>query len=1102
VQTKSNNVTLTYTGQTGSAIQDSVSIDYAEPDLVITKAFSPDTGLDAGDTVTIILMVANNGTSPAYDITLTDTLNSGGELLFDLISIVEGTTPPRFAYSYANPTVSWEMTSGSLAAGAQGTFQFTGEVRGSVVTGSSFANSAAVSGNSQAGVVAEERTTTDTGSDTVITASPTITQALKSGSASWTSDTAPIEIAIGEVLTYQVAATLPEGVTQADGVTASIISILPVGFAYITDTATIQAVADNGLNGSIYGAISTSAQPFTPTLSGQDLEFDLGTLTNSDNDGGAEQIIFEYSLLVLNTADNNRSNSKVNTIALNFLNKDNSPQSITDTTSQTIVEPNLFLTNTVDPMTVEGGDTATFTLIVQNPISTTVTRAWEPVITDTLPAEYETPSIMSVIHSQFGALPSSGTFVGNKLTVDPSNDLASNDNHLDPGQTITVTYAASVIPSLKEAQIDNIATVRATSLLGVSGTPGAAGSSTGERTGTGIGENDLLVSVTTTLTLVNDAPVATNDMYTATEDMPLLITVTSVISNDIDIENDPLTVTVDSDVNHGTLNLNPNGSFTYTPSFNFNGNDFFSYILSDGVLTDTATVSLTITPVNDAPIATVDAFTTAENHPILIAAPGVTGNDLDYDADPLTVTLESDVSHGTLTLSPSGSFVYTPSLHFNGSDFFSYILSDGVLTDTATVSLTITSINDTPVATNDMYTATEDMPLLITVTSVISNDIDIENDPLTVTVDSDVNHGTLNLNPNGSFTYTPSFNFNGNDFFSYILSDGVLTDTATVSLTITPVNDAPIATVDAFTTAENHPILIAAPGVTGNDLDYDADPLTVTLESDVSHGTLTLSPSGSFVYTPSLHFNGSDFFSYILSDGVLTDTATVSLTITSINDTPVATDDAFILTEDLPLQIVATTIISNDIDIENDRLSVIVDSDVSNGTLTLSPSGSFVYTPSLNFNGSDYFTYILSDGVLTDTATVSLTIIPVNDAPVATNDTFTTAENHPLIIAVPGVIDNDIDYDADRLTVTVSSGVSNGTLILNPSGSFVYTPSLHFEGDDFFTYILSDGVLTDKATVTITVTSMDQILFLPVVVSGYYLLVPPEQQEPQRSLAH
>jgi hypothetical protein len=116
-------------------------------------------------------MVANNGTSPAYDITLTDILNSGGELLFDLATIVDVSTPARFAYSYANPTVSWEMTSGSLAAGAQHIFQFQGEVRDSVVTGASFANSATVSGNSQAGVVAEERTTTDTGSDTATTAS-------------------------------------------------------------------------------------------------------------------------------------------------------------------------------------------------------------------------------------------------------------------------------------------------------------------------------------------------------------------------------------------------------------------------------------------------------------------------------------------------------------------------------------------------------------------------------------------------------------------------------------------------------------------------------------------------------------------------------------------------------------------------------------------------------------------------------------------------------------------------------------------------------------------------------------------------------------------
>ncbi|NEU06746.1 tandem-95 repeat protein, partial [Flavihumibacter sp. R14] len=175
-----------------------------------------------------------------------------------------------------------------------------------------------------------------------------------------------------------------------------------------------------------------------------------------------------------------------------------------------------------------------------------------------------------------------------------------------------------------------------------------------------------------------------------------------------------------------------------------------------------ATVTLTVTPVNDAPVALNDAYTTTEETPITIAAPGILVNDSDIDGDAITAIKVTDPANGTLVFNADGSFTYTPNANFNGTDSFTYKVSDGSLeSNTATVTITVTPVNDAPVALNDAYTTTEETPVSVPLPGVMTNDSDIDGDAITAIKVTDPANGTLVFNADGSFTYTPNANFNG-----------------------------------------------------------------------------------------------------------------------------------------------------------------------------------------------------------------------------------------------------------------------------------------------------------------------------------------------------
>ena len=281
-------------------------------------------------------------------------------------------------------------------------------------------------------------------------------------------------------------------------------------------------------------------------------------------------------------------------------------------------------------------------------------------------------------------------------------------------------------------------------------------------------------------------------------------------------------------------------------------------------------MTITINAINDAPVATVDSYTTSEDVPLIAAAPGVLGNDNDVDSATLTAAVVTGPLNGILVLNIDGSFSYTPSTDFNGSDSFTYAANDGELSSSsATVTIAVGEVDDSPVALADLYGTNEDTPLTVGAPGVLGNDTDVDSTTLTTELVSGPAFGTLGLNEDGSFTFTPAADVFGTATFSYRAFDGnSYSAPADVTITVASINDAPVANDDAYERTEGASLLVAAPGVLENDTDVaDGDTLTAVLASDPTNGTLSLNADGSFTYTPNTGYFGSDSFTYKAYDG-------------------------------------------------------------------------------------------------------------------------------------------------------------------------------------------------------------------------------------------
>jgi Bacterial Ig domain/WD40-like Beta Propeller Repeat/Beta-propeller repeat len=469
----------------------------------------------------------------------------------------------------------------------------------------------------------------------------------------------------------------------------------------------------------------------------------------------------------------------------------------------------------------------------------------------------------------------------------------------------------------------------------------------------------------------NRPPNTADDAATTDEDNAIII---SVLANDADPDGDSLTLTDVTQGANGSVVINPDNTVTYSPAPNFNGVDSFTYTVSDGDgASDTATVTVTINPVNDPPLAVDVSAATDEDVSVQINL-SVT----DVDNSNLTFVVVSGPLNGSLSAVSGASVTYTPNANFNGNDIFTFKANDGTAdSNVATVTITIAPVNDHPEAADDSASTSEDTAVTI---NALANDADVEGNTLTVTAVSQGANGAVTINPDGTITYTPALNFFGSDSFTYTVTDGAGgSDTATVNVNVASVQDAPSANDDAATVPEDSGP--SAINVLANDSDVDGDALTVTSVTQGAHGSVVNNGS-SVSYTPAPNYFGPDSFTYTVSDsqGGL-DTATVNITVTSVNDAPVANDDIYSVNFNTPVIVTTPGVLANDADVEGDALSAALVADVSNGTLALASDGSFTYTPNPNFSGADSFTYRASDGTaLSNVATVQITVTDAGGA--------------------------------------------------------------------------------------------------------------------------
>ncbi len=650
-------------------------------------------------------------------------------------------------------------------------------------------------------------------------------------------------------------------------------------------------------------------------------------------------------------------------------------------------------------------------------------------------------------------------------------DVLANDTDPDPGDSLTIVAVAT--PANGTTQI--------TAGQQINYTPNADfnGDDTFTYTVEDAAGAQTDATVTVTVNPLNDPPQAVDDAITVTD--AAVNETLDVLANDLDAPDtgETLTITaVGSPSQGGTVNIiNSGTALAYTPPGSFLGTETFTYDIDDGNGgTDQATVTITVVPDNNPPVAGDDAFTVAEdssNNAFDVLANDTTAPDV---GETLTINAVGAADNGgTVVINGGTSLTYTPVANFAGTETFTYTIDDGNgLNATGTVTVTVSNSADPPSALDDTATVNEDDNVLI---NVLANDSDPDpGDSLTITVVGTPGNGTAVLEA-GQIRYTPNADYNGADTFTYTIEDNDNTAvSATVNVTVTAVNDPPSAVADTFQVTD---AAVAEPlEVLANDsFAPDAgETLTVTAVSATSQGgTVVIIDGGARVaYTPPAAFLGDDTFTYDISDGNGgTAQAGVTVTVVPDNSPPTINDDALAVNEDS---------VNNDLDVlANDSTAPDVGETLTiesvgatsnGGTVVINGGTSLTYTPVADFFGTETFTYTANDGNgLTGTATVTVTVNNTNDPPTAVADSATVAEdsvNNTISVLANDGFAPDV---GETLAIGAVGVPDNGGSAVISGTDILYTPAADFFGIETFTYDVSDGNGgSDTATVTVTVT--------------------------------
>lgn len=585
----------------------------------------------------------------------------------------------------------------------------------------------------------------------------------------------------------------------------------------------------------------------------------------------------------------------------------------------------------------------------------------------------------------------------------------------------------------------------------------ANGSTSVEFSVTDVGGLTRQQSISLEVTVVNDVPVANPDNVQTIEDTPLVI---DVLSNDTNPDHGTLTVAVTIAPMHGDAEVNADGSITYSPDTNTNGEDTFTYQITDPVGGDVAEAAVTINIIaeDDAPHAVDDSYDVDEDGSLVFT---VTGNDWDVEGDAFGILSHTQPSHASLELNTlTGEFTYIPTANYFGQDSFSYTIaqqSDPSLTSTALVTLTVKSINDAPEVTFDAaITTAED-----TAISKLINATDVDQDVLNMFIKDGFNaaHGTVELTEDG-YVYTPAADYYGEDAFTISVTDGTVEVDCEISVNVTAVNDAPRVTYEENIstdedTAVSKPLTISDP---------DQDELSVTVKESGQplHGTLQLN-EGGYTYTPDGNYHGNDAFTITVSDGVNEVDCAVAVVVASVNDVPEVTYDTSILTnEDTAITRTVTVV---DADLDPIVITIKEGGAPEHGNLSLE-GDTYAYTPAENYYGEDAFTLLVSDGVADVECPVAVTVQAVNDAPTAVfNAVISTDEDTSI---TEGFSASDVDLDLLQIYVKEGNHPLHGAVELT-EGGYTYTPAADYHGADTFHITVFDGTVEVDNTITVNV---------------------------------
>jgi len=576
-------------------------------------------------------------------------------------------------------------------------------------------------------------------------------------------------------------------------------------------------------------------------------------------------------------------------------------------------------------------------------------------------------------------------------------------------------------------------------------------------------------TISITVTSVNDAPVALTDTRAGAEDTAATVETATLTANDRDLDGDTLTVTAVGAATHGTVALAA-GVVTFTPEADFVGTGTFEYTVSDGTATATGLVAVAVGGLNDAPVATDDVFTTAEDNAVTITAASLTGNDTDIEGQSLSVAEVTAATHGTVAL-VGGVVTFTPALDFHGDAGFDYTVSDGGDSDAGHVTVTVAAVNDLPIVAVATASTNEDTAVTLTLSGS-----DVDGTPLTFAVVAGPSAGTLGeitqLTPtSASVVYTPAANSHVDDSFSFRANDGTADSaTAIATVTVASVNDSPTASGAVLALNEDATADVALAGA-----DLDGDSLSFAIVTGPAHGALgsvttPTSTTARVTYTPAANYQGPDSFTFTVNDGTATSAlATAVITVNPINDAPVANDGTVTTSEDATFTF---TISGSDLD--SATLNLLLDTNPSHGTIidvarATPTSYDITYAPAPDYNGDDSFVFHASDGSLSSAvATVTIHVTAVNDPPIATAGAVITNEDTDAVITLVGT-----DVDGNPLSFSIVTSPATGTLggitsTSSTTATVTYTPPANGTTDASFTFRVRDGNL-DSAPVTVTI---------------------------------